>query len=104
LILRGKTVMMTKRVSKLKEMQEKVKPSFSSERARLVTESYEMFKDEPQVIAKAKMLEHILNNMTIFIQEGELIVGNHTNKPRCAPVYPEFGARWILDEMDDFSK
>ncbi len=94
---------MTDRVRKLKEMQEKAKPSFSSERARLVTEAYEIFKDEPQVIAKAKMLKHILDNMTIFIQEGELIVGNHTNKPRCAPVYPEFGARWILNEMDDFA-
>lgn len=95
--------MMTQRVAKLKEMQEKVKPSFSSERARLVTEADELFKDEPQVIAKAKMLKYILDNMTIFIQEGELIVGNHTNKPRCAPVYPEFGARWILNEMDKFT-
>lgn len=94
---------MTERISKLKTSQESVKPSFSSERARLVTEAELMFKDEPQVIAKAKMLDYVLENMTIFIQEGELIVGNLADKPRCAPVYPEFGAKWVLDEMDEFA-
>lgn len=94
--------MMTERVQKLKRQQAAAKPTFSSERARLVTEACERFATEPNILMKAKTLDYILRHMTIFIQDGELIVGNHTDKPRCAPIYPEFGAHWILDEIDDF--
>ena len=90
------------RVKKLKEMQNHVRPSFSAERARLVTQAVENYAVEPLILQKAHMLEHILQNMTIFIQEGELIVGNHTDHPRCAPVYPEFSSEWIANQMDEF--
>ena len=33
----------------------------------------------------------------IFIDEKELIVGNHAEKPRCAPMFPEFG---IFDQKE----
>lgn len=95
--------MMTERVQKLKENQNQTQPSFSAERAVLVTDAYAKFGAEPNVLLKAKMLEYILRKMTIFIQDGELIVGNHTDKPRCAPVYPEFSAGWIVDKIDEFS-
>jgi len=93
---------MTNRIQKLKEMQNKIKPSFSAERAKLATEAIKEYAFEPPVLQKAYMVAHILRNMTIFIQEGELIVGNHTDKPRCAPVFPEFNSQWIIDEIDDF--
>ncbi|MCH4168001.1 MAG: formate C-acetyltransferase/glycerol dehydratase family glycyl radical enzyme [Streptococcaceae bacterium] len=93
---------MTNRVLKLKEKQNATMPSFSAERARLSTEAYEACESEDNIIQKAKMLEHILKNMTIFIQDGELIVGNHTNRPRCAPVFPEYSAEWILNSLNDF--
>ena len=57
---------------------------------------------EPPVLQKAHMLSHILRNMTIYIQEGELVVGNHNDKPRCAPVFPEYFSEWVIDEIDDF--
>ena len=40
--------------------------------------------------------------MTISISGGELIVGNHSKKPRATPVFPEYGAKWIINEMDRF--
>ncbi|MBN7774102.1 glycyl radical protein [Clostridium aminobutyricum] len=95
--------MMTKRVEKLKKQQIEAKHTFSSERARLVTEAYEKFGSEPNILLKAKSLDYILENMTIYILDGELIVGNHTDKQRCAPIYPEFAAKWILDEIDEFT-
>ncbi|WP_371380494.1 formate C-acetyltransferase/glycerol dehydratase family glycyl radical enzyme [Sporomusa aerivorans] len=94
--------MLTERVRKLKQMQNSVKPSLSSERARLATEAIEQYAAEPPVLQKAYMLAHILKNTTIFMQEGELIVGNHTDKPRCAPVFPEYNSEWIVKEIDDF--
>ena len=93
---------MTDRIQKLKEMQNKQKPSLSVERARLATEAIKEHAFEPPVLQKAHMLSHILRNMTIYIQEGELVVGNHNDKPRCAPVFPEYFSEWVIDEIDDF--
>ena len=45
------------------------------ERARLVTESYRATEGEPTVTRKAKALAHLLDNMTIYILDGEFIVG-----------------------------
>lgn len=93
---------MTDRIAKLKQMQQDVKPSLSVERARLATEAYEKYAAEPPVLQRAHVLSYILNHMTLYIQEGELIVGNHNDKPRCAPVFPEYFSEWIIDEIDDF--
>ena len=93
---------MTDRIAKLKQMQQDAKPSLSVERARLATEAYEKYAVETPVLQRAHALSHILRNMTIYIQEGELIVGNHNDKPRCAPVFPEYFSEWIIDEIDDF--
>ena len=93
---------MSDRVAKLKQMQNDVKPSVSAERARLATEAIEEYAFEPPVLQKAYMLSHILRNMTIFIQDGELVVGNQADKPRSAPVFPEFTSEWIVNEIDDF--
>ena len=94
---------MTERVAKLKKMQADYKPSVSAERARLATEAIKEYAFEPQVQQKAYMLDHILRNMTIFIQDGELIVGNQADKPRSCPVFPEYTSEWIVNEIDDFT-
>ena len=94
---------MSDRVAKLKQMQNDVKPSLSAERAKLATEAIEAHAFEPPVLQKAYMLSHILRNMTVFIQDGELVVGNQADKPRSAPVFPEFTSEWIVDEIDDFA-
>lgn len=94
---------MTERVAKLKQMQSDAKPSMSAERARLATEAAEAYAFEPPVLQKAYMLSHILRHQTIFIQEGELVVGNQTDRPRCAPVFPEFNSEWIVEEIDEFA-
>lgn len=94
---------MTDRVAKLKQMQSEAKPSMSAERARLATEAAEAYAFEPPVLQKAYMLSHILRHQTVFIQEGELVVGNQTDRPRCAPVFPEFNSEWIVEEIDEFA-
>ena len=42
--------------------------------------------------------------MTIFISEGELIVGNQSSKLRAAPIFPEYVTAWIINELDEFDK
>ena len=57
------------------------------ERARLYTESYKKTEEEPPAIRAAKALLKTLNEMTIHINEDELLVGNRTSK-RLAGVIP----------------
>ncbi len=80
------------RTKKLNESMRAVKPSISVERARLVTESFKQSEGAPYIIRRAKALAYILENMTIFIEEDTLIAGNHSSKPRSAPLFPEFGS------------
>lgn len=68
-----------------------VKPEICVERARLITESYKMTEGEPYILRRAKGLKYVLEHMTIFIDDEELIAGNHASKPRSAPIFPEFG-------------
>jgi formate C-acetyltransferase len=44
------------------------------------TEIYKKFPDDPEILKRAKSIAHTLNNMTIFIREDELLVGNETSK------------------------
>ncbi|MFO8010666.1 MAG: DUF3029 family protein [Dehalococcoidia bacterium] len=71
------------------------------ERARLVTESYRQTEGEPMVIRRAKALENILENMTIFIQDHERIVGNIASDPSSVPTYPEMFYKWLNKAIQD---
>jgi pyruvate formate-lyase/glycerol dehydratase family glycyl radical enzyme len=51
------------------------------ERARLITQSWEQTKDAPMILRLAKAFAHVVKNMTIFIEDGELIVGNGASRP-----------------------
>ena len=42
--------------------------------------------------------------MTIFIDEGELIVGNQSSRHRAAPIFPEYAVDWLPKEMDELDK
>ena len=81
----------------LNERMRAVIPEICGERAALVTESYRRTEGQPYIIRRAAALKDVLEKMTIFIDDEELIVGNHAKKPRCAPLFPEFG---LLDEKE----
>lgn len=78
-------------------------PEICIERGQLWTESYRETENLPSVIRRAKALEKVLSNMTVIIDDGELIVGRTTSKPRGAMLIPEVQWKWYLDEIDIFS-
>lgn len=90
----------TERIRRLRERVARSEPSVCSERAVLVTESYKETEGQPMPIRRAKALDRVLRNMTVFIAPDELIVGNHASKPRSAPVFPEMGVDWLSRELD----
>ena len=98
--LHGPTV----RVQKNLERFVDTTPAICPERAALITESYKETEALPMALRRAKALEKILAGMSIFIQDGELIVGNQAGKPRSAPIFPEFSCKWVESELDRLEK
>ena len=76
----------------LNERMRNIKPSICIDRAKLLTQSYQQSEGAPYILRRALALKHVLENMCIFIDEEELIVGNHGSRPRSAPIFPEFGS------------
>lgn len=65
------------------------------ERAWFLTESFKQTEGQPMVIRRAKALENILNKMSIYINEAELIVGNESSTLDSAPLYPEYSYKTV---------
>lgn len=94
--------MPTTRVAQLKNKLRDAKPSICIERARLTTEFYRQCSVETPVMRRARLLSYLLEEMTIYIADDELIVGNHGAELRKTPIFPEYGTKWIVDEIDVF--
>lgn len=91
---------MNQRTEQLRRAINDARPRVCAERAGLITEAYRRTEGFPASYRRAHAFRHILENMRIYIQEGELIVGNLATSPRAAPVYPEFSIRWLIDELE----
>lgn len=76
---------MNSRVEKLREALRVDKYPLSTGKACLITESYKTTDGEPQIMSRAKALANILDKITIFIEDDELIVGNVCAKPTPGP-------------------
>lgn len=94
----------TPRIEAMKERFLTITPEICVERAQLITESYKETEKLPITLRRAKALEKILENISIFIQEDELIVGNQASKTRSSPIFPEFSIKWLLGELDRLEK
>lgn len=92
------------RIKNVREDLISTAPSICSERAILLTESYKETEDLPIIIRRAKALDNILSNMSIFIEDGQMIVGNQASRQKAAPIFPEYSFQWVIDELDEFDK
>ncbi|MEA5004337.1 MAG: pyruvate formate lyase family protein, partial [Christensenella sp.] len=72
----GKTVYRSKRIEDLRNFLLASTPTICSERAVAVTKAYREFEGENIYILRAKALKKVLEEMSIFILDGELLVGN----------------------------
>jgi pyruvate-formate lyase len=96
-----KSAEVSERISLLRERVLSTKPSVCTERARFYTQVYSENENKPVIIKRALALEKTLKEMTIFIDEGELIVGNQSSGNRAAPIFPEYAVDWLPAEMDE---
>jgi len=104
MISEKRTIKITDRIAHLREKVLSTKPSVCTERARFYTSVYRENEEQPIIIKRALALEKTLKEMTIFIDEGELIVGNQSSQHRAAPIFPEYAVDWLPEEMDELDK
>jgi formate C-acetyltransferase len=69
------------------------------ERARLFTESMRTRQSDPIVLRRARAFAHVLEHMSLYVGDDELIVGNQASSPKAAPVYPEYSCAWLAEEF-----
>ena len=95
---------LTERMNHFREELLEAKPHVCAERAILTTEAYKEHANKPIHLKRAYMLEKVLNNMSIFIEDQTVIVGNQASSNRSAPIFPEYAMDWVINELDEFDK
>ncbi len=90
------------RINRILSVTKKTTNGFvAPDRAELVTKAY---KDHPGLSQELKCaygMANVLDYTPIFIYDDELIVGCLGCDKKGAPVHPEFGLNWVVDEMRD---
>ena len=92
---------------RMKAFREEVldeKPYIDAQRAVLATQVYRENQNQLRVMVRALMLQKILENMSIYIEDKTLIVGNQATKNKNAPIFPEYTMEFVLNELDLFEK
>ncbi len=88
---------MTERVARLRQESLDTKPWLSLERASLLTAFYRQAGPLSPPVLRARSLEYVLANRTIYIGAEELIVGERGPSPKGTPTYPELCCHTLED-------
>lgn len=89
----------TERIDRLYRVVGESKVGMCMERGRIITRVYQNNQCIPPIMLRAKSLKSILEDMSIYILPGSLLVGNQASKPNYAPLFPEFAVDFIEDEF-----
>ncbi len=89
---------MNERIKKLRQQSTETVPCISIERAKLVTEAYREYFGKVSVpMLRALTFKHLMENKTVCINPGELIVGERGPEPHATPTYPELCCHSLED-------
>ncbi len=89
---------MTERTTRLRRLSLETPPSLTAERARLLTEFYQANEGKYSIpVMRARSFLHLCQHKTIYIGEGELIVGERGPAPKVVPTYPELTCHSVED-------
>jgi pyruvate formate-lyase/glycerol dehydratase family glycyl radical enzyme len=94
-----KAEMGNERIERLRERLFVDQYPLSFQKIRLMTDSLKQTEGEPQILRRAKALANVLDSIPIFIEEGELIVGNGASQPMGVELDCDM-AIWPQDEID----
>ena len=89
---------MNERIRRLREQSENTPPRLYLERADLETDVYIKYEGAVSVPElRALTLKHVMENKTLCINDGELIVGEKGDGPQSAPTFPELCCHTMED-------
>ena len=71
------------------------RPVIDVERARYFTESFRKTEGQPLMLRWAKALKHIAENITIYIDDHQLLVGRSGCQGRYGILYPELDGDFL---------
>ncbi len=95
---------MTERVVHLRQQSLDAIPSISTERATLMTEFYRQNLGMISTpMRRALSFRYLMEHKTVYIGEGELIVGEKGTTPKATPTYPELCCH-TLDDLEILDK
>jgi len=90
---------MNERVQMLRERSMLTEPAICMERALIETETYKLYEGKVSIPElRALSLYRYMENRSLYLGEGELIVGEKTDGPQKAPTFPELCCH-TLDDM-----
>jgi formate C-acetyltransferase len=90
---------MTDRVKRMMESLKINKYPLCIEKFRLANEALDATAGEPMILRRAKLHKHILDNITIFIEDDDPIAGVGASKPFGLEMEYEYGV-WTPDEVE----
>jgi len=89
---------MNERIEKLRQESLNKQPYISIQRAALMTKAYKKYEGTVSIpVLRALAFKHVLENKSICIGEGELIVGERGEAPRATPTFPELCCHTLED-------
>ena len=92
---------MTERVKMLRQQSLDTLPALSVERAELLTRFYREQSAGPGLVSapvrRALAFEYLMEHRTIYVGDGELIVGEKGPAPKATPTYPELCCHTLQD-------
>jgi len=91
--------MMNERVAKLRQQSVEAKPYISTERAESMTAFYQsdVPLQESVPVCRALAFKYLMENKTIYLGDGELIIGEKGPAPKATPTYPELCCHSMQD-------
>lgn len=91
--------MVNERINKLRD-KTVCDPEICTDKAYWYTASHKETVGEAHQIRRAKAMAKVMENTTVIIDEGELLVGRLTSKVRGGILNPEANIHWLMDELD----
>ena len=89
---------MNARIQKLREESLNTQAHVDMERARYFTETYQEYEGEVSIPElRALALKNYFAKKTLYIGEGELIVGEKGNSPQATPTFPDLCCHTVED-------
>ncbi|MCX7023139.1 MAG: glycyl radical protein [Spirochaetes bacterium] len=89
---------MNERIRRLRDESFSSRPSFSAERATIITEFYREWEGKASVpVLRAMAFRRLCERKSIWIGQGELIVGERGPRPKAVSSYPELTCHSLDD-------